>query len=233
MRFDQKSNFGPTKLETTTDAELVRIAFFGSNNLRVTANEFEVPFEVKFDLNDRFHLVVSGGPTLTLFNSNFETSVYAQELTNVNFQSRVLKNQTSYSVLPHDGDGTGTQGTNTGSGGVLKGSSGSNTLGGGGRTAGRSSGTTGGGGKAATVSAPRLPGRNVATWRSANKEQNWQWGAFAQLGLTVDLDSQDKWFAEFFGRYQWVDDFTVSNDLNSATIDPSSWAVGLGLGRRF
>lgn len=51
--------------------------------------------------------------------------------------------------------------------------------------------------------------------------------------MTVDLDAQDRWFAEFFARYQWVQDFEVSNDFNSARIDASSWALGLGLGVRF
>lgn len=228
-------NYNPEHLVNSSQNEMARIAIFSNSQLQVSSHEFSLPIEFTLDLSDRVHLVVGGGPTLTLFNSKLETSLYAQQLTNVALESRTLKRQNSYSVQglfddpavdPAGGGGgdkpapvlpAGSRGEN------------SNSLAGG--RAARA--TAGGGGKGETQGAPRLPGRNVATWRSKRSQQDWQWGAFAQLGMTVDLDAQDRWFAEFFARYQWVQDFEVSNDFNSARIDASSWALGLGLGVRF
>ncbi len=229
--FDSPADFGPHRLENSSQSELTRVALFANNRLRVTANEFSLPVEFKWDLNDRLHLSVSGGPTLTLFNSAFETDIYAQELTNVALSSRTLKRQTSYSTVPHNRSFAGASHGDPGAGSAGSASAGS--IGSGSSPSRSSSSAAGGGGKGETQGAPRLPGRNVATWRSKRSQQDWQWGAFAQLGMTVDLDAQDRWFAEFFARYQWVQDFEVSNDFNSARIDASSWALGLGLGVRF
>jgi hypothetical protein len=222
-------DYGPEHLVNSSVNEMIRVAIFASNKLRVTTHEFEIPIEFKWDVNDRVHVVASAGPTLSLFNSSFETTLYAQELTGVALTSRRTRSQNSYTVQPLFADANDDRtGVNISGGGATK----TNSVGGGAAGGGRGQ-TVQAAGKSANVNAPRLPGRNLATWRSRNREQDTEFGAFAQLGVQIDLDAQDRWFAEFFARYHWVDEFTVSNAFNTATIDPSSWALGLGLGVRF
>ncbi|MEZ5301915.1 MAG: hypothetical protein R3F11_14900 [Verrucomicrobiales bacterium] len=80
---------------------------------------------------------------------------------------------------------------------------------------------------------PKLPVRNLAHVRTRKEEDYWQFGAFAEVSVKFDLDDQDRWFAELWGRYHWVDSFTVQDAFTEAEIDPSSWSVGLGVGVRF
>ena len=89
------------------------------------------------------------------------------------------------------------------------------------------------GGKGANVNSPRLPGTDVGhrVWRDSGTEL--RWGAAVQGSLLWDLDDQDAWFVEFWGRYDYVSPFTISNGVTSSRIDASSWSMGAGLGYRF
>ena len=83
------------------------------------------------------------------------------------------------------------------------------------------------------LAAPRLTGTSLGRELRRDRDQNLTWGLTGQATITFDIDAQDRWFVEAWGRYQWLDDLSASNEFGSVEIDPSNFSVGMGLGYRF
>lgn len=239
----------PQRTEEHIQYEQSRVASFLHSKMDMSVHELAFPVEYKFDLTDRLHVGLSLAPTISLFEYELKSNLWHQSLpnhdddrilsSNLGFKTRtVLRTSTDNDGSSSGGsgedennDGLDDDGTASGFGGENKGTSNGTRIGS--RISAPTRPQTASSGKLYDPFAPRLPGRNVGRRHAEKSGQEWAFGLAAQATLSVDLDAQDRWFAEFFARYHWVKDFTVSNGLTEVTVDPSSFYFGLGLGVRF
>ncbi len=225
------SGSSPQRADSATRTEIAKVALFAHSDLQVDSHEFAIPIGIRLDLNERVHVGLEVAPTLTLFDSNLNTTIYAQQLDNLS-GGRVIRNNTSFqrrtTTLSGEEFQQGTMGQNAGSAsgaaGAVAPMAAQQVAGGQALSGGRAGGR---------ILAPVLPGRTIDTYQVSHDQQDWQWGVATQASILIDLDSEDTWFLEMWARYNWVDDFSVSNGLVSATVDPSSFSGGIGLGYRF
>jgi len=83
------------------------------------------------------------------------------------------------------------------------------------------------------VQDPAKPGVLLASERFSQSESEALFGVTAGAKLILDLNDDGSWYMDLWGRYQHLDDASISNGVSSADIDLSGWQVGSGIGYRF
>ncbi len=240
-------NADPKSAETNTLTELVKVAGFVRSDLDITAHDLAVPFTFRYDVGDRLHFDVGIAPTLTLANSEITTEVQYRELSNrrvrVSGDTSLTPNGGGFLqdpaiqggrpfTLPNNNSGAG-----IGAGGVFAGpiNAGGNIV----TTAqpvqlaATQAATSGTAGKAGSVDSPTLPGRLLRRDIYRKSDNHALFGLSADAHMILDLNAEKTWFLDVWGKYHWIDEFSVSNGIGTANIDMSSWETGLALGFRF
>ena len=192
------------------------VAAFRSAKLDEELHTFSIPIDLTYDITNRLQARLSVGPTFNFFDIDLTTTTDYQQLDPV--QSGV---RTIY--------GNPVQNAGTASGGAVNlttvqlGAAPKPTItGAASATKGSNSGTT-----------RALPGKNLAHVVNTKSTQKFQVGAFAEVALQLDLDPHKRWYAELYGRYDYVPKFSVSDGSSSASIDAASFGAGAGIGVRF
>ena len=203
-------DLSPQKIVTTTP-----VAAFRGAKLDQSLNTMSIPFDLTFDLTSRIQARISAGPTLNFFDVDLTTTTDYQQLDST--ADGAVKVYTN----PVKTAGTVLNG-NVNLNGVTLQASTTTTVAGPSATKGSSSGTT-----------RALPGVNLAHIVNTSNTQKFTVGAFAEVALQFDLDSHKRWFAELYGRFDYVPKFTVADGASSATIDATSIGAGAGFGLRF
>ncbi len=244
-----KYNLGqakPQKDTISTDVEVARVTTFIKSKLDVTANDLALPISLRHDFGRRFHTELSAAVTLTFVNSDFSTDIRRNGEDN----------------LRKDGSATGKAQSNL-IGGVSRGDSplgdnidpnfftsktykASTTSGidkgagnngaentGGDQPTGNNRTKSGGKGAALNLDDPTAPGRSLSHDRYERSSLDILLGASASASVLWDLNEAGTTYAEFWGRYHWINDVTVSNQVSSSTIHLSGFDAGVGIGFRF
>ena len=231
---DFLSKSGPQTSVRKVDTEVVRVGTFVNTEVNVSAHDLALPITFRHDFGKRLHAEVSAAATLTVVNADIRTQI----------DFRALDNRTT-NVVP-DQRGTPPQGTiqaNSSAGGF---------------TGIKQSGTeaitktpdtnpvvvdpnnprgpqtaVGGGKSGGNVKRPNLPGNSVGHQTFDRSSSDILAGFDGSVSLILDLNEEGTFYAEFWGRYHWVDDLGLSNGRGTSTIDLSGFQAGVGVGVRF
>ncbi len=229
--------------------EKTKIATFVQSSVDVDLHSLTVPLEWTLDIGDRAHISLSAGPTINLFNADLSTTAWSRDLDNL-AGGRSLFNNASFRTRQGlnfgdfiESDTSSNSGLNPSQANSAanqnQGQEGSRKLGSNapavpaGAKGSAAAAAQRSGGKGGTARAPRLPGRDVGSRTWTDSQNRFEWGVSAQTTFRWDLDEADRWFIELWGRYDYVNPFTMSTPVSSVEVDASSWGVGAGIGFRF
>lgn len=226
-------NTAPQKTQGTTDKEKVRVAAFVRTEVSVSTHDLALPIAFRHDFGKRLHAEMSIAPTLTVVSADIHTDVELRDLDN---------KTTKINPLPA---GVPPQGT-------INPFIPANTPG---ATPPRNPVTTnrvsvippvvnnrqnsgnqanvGGGKSGSNVKEPNLPGKRLDRRSFDSSSTDLLAGFAGSVSLILDLNEEGTFYAEFWGRYQWVEDLSVSNGHGSSDIDLSGFQGGVGVGIRF
>ncbi len=209
---------------SVTEREVARVGTFVRSTMDVTANDFALPFSLRYDLGNRIRLELTAAPTLTIANASLDT------ITNRRSFNEFRAGDTTVGLsavtrgairFPNVGFGNGfapppspvappqavNQPTQTP--------------------------TTGGGGKSAVPRSPGYPGKLVGRTRLEDSTLQALFGVSGGASVILDLNEERTFFAELWGRYNWVQSFGLDNGTGRSNVDLSSFQAGFGLGYRF
>lgn len=216
----------PQKTRGTTDIEKVRVAAFVKTEVNVSAHDIALPIAFRHDFGKRLHAEMSVAATLTVVNADIHTDIEHRDLDNKAAAVRVLPagvrpqgfiNGFGLNGVPDVNPPKPPEQTPIVSNPPPPG-----------RNA-----NVGGGKSGGNVKEPNLPGRRVDRRSFDSSSTDLLAGFAGSVSLILDLNDEGTFYAEFWGRYQWVDDFSVSNGHGSSDIDLSGFQGGVGVGVRF
>jgi len=241
----------PQRLLQTNTNEVARLAGFMRSGLDVNLHEIALPLQGRLELSNHAALTFSAGPTINIFNAELESEYLLRALDNRAAGVIASRDATyeTYRVSWTVGEESGLAREGAPSGGqvptVAAGAAGS-------VSPAPTSPADGGKGRPDTYF--NLPGNSVApasavrsvrgavitpselsrgVARRLDQETEVSIGLAAQAGLRFDLDDQDKWYLDIWGKYSYVKDFTLNNGFSTADVDASAWSYGVGLGYRW
>lgn len=228
---------GPQNTEFAIRNNLSRVASFTSSTVKFQAHELAFPLEFSYDIGTRLHVALSVAPTLAFMDAELDTVTDFRELPDLEAGKKV-RNRTDYrlfnfrSIIRFD-DEEGGEAANSGFSGTGQVSSSPSASPIGNANTAAQVQQKSSGGKGGRANAPRLPGQSVKVVRDRSHSQEWTWGVTASATGRFDLDEQDRFFVEAWGRYGWLNEISLANSQAAVKVDPSNWSVGVGLGYRF
>ena len=213
-------NLSPQTVVTTTPV----VAFRGAR-LDKELHSLAIPFDLTVDITKRLSARLSVGPTLNFFDIDLSTATDYQMLDStssngISVYGDVVKSPVRFV--------SGYVNLDALSGANLQPSSITNIPVTNSVTAIQSTGKGSNSGQTRG-----LPGTNLAHSVVSKSEQKFQVGAFAEVALRLDLDARKRWYAELYGRFDYVPKFSISDGITTANIDCTSVGAGAGVGFRF
>ncbi len=240
--FQSLRNSGPQSEFQSTNTEVARVATFVRTKVSVTSNDIAIPITLRHDFGKRLHAELNVGPTLTFASGNLTTDVQRRALVNrqgdrQTANQRAAARATSVALNANQPPGAfvnpaffnSATFTSNVDRPAAQTSSGNKDV----QSQNSAGNANLGSGKTNNTKDPEYPGKRIDRKTYSDSTNEFLFGADAGLSVVYDLNEEGTFFAEVWGRYHWVESYTLDNGLGSVKIDPSGFEAGIGVGVRF
>ena len=209
-----------------TQQDVARVGTFVRSTLDLTSNDVALPFSLRYDFGNRLRVEFTTAPTFTLASASLDTvtdyrsfNEFRQGDTNVGLRA-VSRPAFQFPNFNGGGGGGGVNPAPVVAGTPVV-------------SVQSQTATATGGGKSSVPRSPGFPGKLIGRDRVEESVQKALFGVSGGASVILDLNEERTFFAELWGRYNWVQSFGLDNGSTQSNVDLSSFQGGFGLGYRF
>ncbi len=221
-----QGDFTPQAESSSRVQEVVLVGTFVRSNLELYSHDLAIPLSARFDFGNRLHAEVTVAPTITFANAEISTDVESRAFSSLTTGKVGIQSQAVMRSAPTLSGPAGRSSPVPSSPNAPAPTSTS-------KPPSVATSPSPGGGKSAKPKSPDYPGTVVARSRFKESSTEVLFGVSLGGSLILDLNEDRTFYAEIWGRYHWVQDFSISNGFASSNVDLSSFQMGVGVGYRF